>query len=179
MKTILAALLAIFVFCIALPFSLCFAAGPYTPTQVYTPIDTITPGVVDPNASPASICDVGTKAVRNTTSLMKAKAYTLYGVDKHGSGRCMAPNADKRGCEVDHRIPLAVGGADHQRNLWPQPYPQASWKDRLEDDWYHEICRAHAVGDDTAAVASMHAAQRAFSGDWRDAYRTRFGEMPQ
>jgi hypothetical protein len=174
MKTILAVLLAIFVFCIALPFSLCFAAGPYTPTQIYTPIDTITPGVVDPNASPASICEDGTSAVRHTTAAQKREAYRAYGRVPH-QGECAA---DPRGCEVDHRIPLTCGGADEQANLWPQPYPQASLKDKVEALYWRGICRAHRAGDDAAAQSLIDQCRRGLLGDWRTEYFNLFGEQP-
>lgn len=45
-----------------------------------------------------------------------------------------------RNYELDHLIPLEVGGSDSAANLWPQPWPQAHLKDRDENEMHDEIC---------------------------------------
>jgi hypothetical protein len=55
---------------------------------------------------------------------MKKAAYAAYNVNMAG-----------RDFEVDHRVPLCIGGADDQANLWPQlgfEHPSFHDKDRLE-----------------------------------------------
>ena len=43
--------------------------------------------------------------------------------------------------EEDHLISLELGGAPRsQRNLWPQPWPQARADDRLENRWHTMVC---------------------------------------
>lgn len=43
--------------------------------------------------------------------------------------------------EEDHFIPLSIGGApSDQRNLWPQPWPDAKRKDRLEGKLHRLVC---------------------------------------
>jgi hypothetical protein len=57
-----------------------------------------------------------------------------------------------RRLEIDHLIPRSIGGADDERNLWPQCYEQvksdkrerengAHKKDRLETNIHAELCR--------------------------------------
>ena len=42
--------------------------------------------------------------------------------------------------EVDHLIPLAIGGANSKSNLWAQPWPEARIKDKLEVKLQHAVC---------------------------------------
>lgn len=42
--------------------------------------------------------------------------------------------------EVDHLIPLALGGANSKSNLWAQPWPEARIKDKLEVRLQHAVC---------------------------------------
>jgi hypothetical protein len=58
--------------------------------------------------------------------------------------------------EIDHRVPLCLGGADTLENLWPQSDFKA--KDRLE--W--ATCRAVCQGR-----MDLGKAQQLFMGDWR------------
>src|SRR3979490_725047 len=93
------------------------------------PDDKVTPGMVRTGDQKA-ICDpkFRTKPFRLTTQAMKDHVYKVYGVDRN-KGMC------KGGCEVDHRIPLELGGLDDERNLWPQPsqpVPGFHEKDKLE-----------------------------------------------
>ena len=57
------------------------------------------------------------------------------------AGRCdevfnaySIPNTpiDRYSYECDHRVPLAIGGANSADNLWPQPNPEAAVKDACE-----------------------------------------------
>lgn len=50
------------------------------------------------------ICD------RNVTSNRKTKIYDSYGV----------PKEDREDYTIDHLIPLAIGGSNSDKNLWPQ-----------------------------------------------------------
>jgi len=54
--------------------------------------------------------------------------------------------------EVDHRLPLALGGADVVYNLWWQPGPDApgvAWtyldKDRLEKEIWERVCKRRTM----------------------------------
>ena len=70
--------------------------------------------------------------------------------------------------EIDHLIPLGVGGADDDHNLWPEPRRsvEPTWnaeaKDRLEWKLHDMVC-----ADEISPVE----AQAAFTDDWTEAYR--------
>ena len=125
----------------------------------------VTPGVVR-TLSKTDVCEGGsTKQFRHTTEAMKTAAYAEYGVDKNyplpgaGSGTFKAPLY-----EIDHLIPLELGGADELENLWPQPFyqhPGAHEKDVLENFLHREVC----VGK-----MDLQEAQRTIATDWYSAY---------
>lgn len=62
--------------------------------------------------------------------------------------------------ELDHRVPLCLGGADVVANLWPQPWPEAREKDKIEEWACRAVCDTHMM--------SLQAAQAIFLGDWRN-----------
>jgi hypothetical protein len=72
------------------------------------------------------------------------------------------------GYEIDHLVPLCLGGADTIKNLWPQLRKEAQAKDKLEA----ELCRMACKGEiDTAE------AQEAIATNWIALYMTVFGEL--
>lgn len=141
-----------------------------------------TPGVIDPVVSDADICaktwaeapDGGapvssgsmtySQAARNTSSAQKAQAFKRYGVKN--------PKDGGKSFEVDHRVPLSMGGRDHIDNLWPETRTAKNWsawiKDRLENHIYRLLCHP-ARGADPLPLKD---AQAAFLGDWIKAYKT-------
>jgi hypothetical protein len=70
--------------------------------------------------------------------------------------------------EIDHLIPLCLGGSDDPSNLWPQPRRsvEETWnaeaKDRLERLMCNMVC------DGKIDIATAHAA---FATDWIAAYQ--------
>jgi hypothetical protein len=92
---------------------------------------------------------------RAVTVTMKKHVAAAYGIpwDKHSL------------YEFDHLIPRELGGADDERNLWPQPWTgphNAHMKDRLENALHRKVC----AGEMTLAFA-----QQAIREDWIAAYR--------
>lgn len=85
---------------------------------------------------------------RQTTREMKNEVIREYGLRPPFHG------------EIDHRIPLCLGGADDVRNLWPQRDYRD--KDKLE---------AHACREVCAGRLNIHEAQGWFLGDWREHVR--------
>ena len=124
------------------------------------PDDRLTPGeVVETNS--AVICQPGhSRMVRHTSGRMKHDVYRRYGIDRR-SGHF----------EIDHRVPLGLGGADTEENLWPESYDTQPWnahlKDRLENHLHELVCDGEM---------SLSDAQAAFLGDWTAAYERFLGE---
>jgi hypothetical protein len=103
-----------------------------------------------------------TKLVRDVPAAVKRDAYAEYGRSKE-KGKC---------CEVDHLIPLELGGSNRLKNLWPEPYDtewSAKVKDRLENRLHAMVC----AGD-----IELSAAQKAIATDWIRAYKEYVGETP-
>jgi hypothetical protein len=112
---------------------------------------------------------------RHVTPAMKKKAYAEYGTAP-GQGVCVLKSRSTKsgrvvteGCEVDHLISRELGGADSEKNLWPQPYtqhPGAHEKDWLENELHREVCSNKISLDD---------AQTEIKTDWYAAYLKRKG----
>jgi hypothetical protein len=75
--------------------------------------------------------------------------------------------------EIDHLIPLDLGGSDEDSNLWPEPRRSiepvwnAERKDRLEWRMADMVC---------GGQLGLAAAQKAIRDNWVDAYRAYIGE---
>lgn len=81
------------------------------------------------------VCRSGyARAVRNVTPHTKVRifhAYGIYGFRPAGA------------YEVDHLVPLELGGSNSSRNLFPEaasPRPGFHQKDRLEDRLHELVC---------------------------------------
>ncbi len=84
------------------------------------------------------------KRHRATTPEMKREVRRSYGLNGFWRG------------EIDHRVPLCLGGADDIRNLWPQADYKA--KDELEAATCRAVCEGRM---------SLPVGQAIFLGDWR------------
>lgn len=110
------------------------------------PDPVLTPGAIA-STDQAEVCAFGyAKSHRQTPNALKDAVARAYGL------------TSRRDVEMDHRIPLCLGGADTAANLWPQPLPEARAKDVLE----RETCKAVCNGS-----MSLSDAQKRFMGDWR------------
>ncbi len=159
-----------------------------TPSHVARtlPDSSLTPGLTDPNVHDADICKSiwkatvngeppahgGTltysKAARHTSETVKNQAFAEYGLKN--------PKDGGQTYEVDHLIPLSLGGRDDLHNLWPQSrvlQGYNAWsKDRLEFRLYNMLCH-HQDGDPPITLAK---AQQALRHDWTKAYADYCGE---
>jgi hypothetical protein len=128
------------------------------------PDDTLTPGVVA-STDPADVCGVVdgltySKRHRQTPQELKREVYAAYHVNPAG-----------RDFEIDHRVPLCIGGADVRENLWPQEgwqHPSYHDKDRLEAFVCHAVCVIRRM--------TLQQGQAVFMGDWIAGYQRVFGQ---
>jgi hypothetical protein len=103
------------------------------------------------------ICSTGTKQLRHWDQQRDDRIMAEYGLPA-------GPHPD---FEIDHLIPLGIGGADNVANLWPEPRrslePQwnAERKDRLEWKLRDLIC---------AGQLDVVEAQHMMAEDWVEAY---------
>jgi hypothetical protein len=97
-----------------------------------------------------------TKKVRDVPAEMKREVYREYGITSQGPGDY----------EVDHRIPLEVGGSNSIKNLWPESHRTTPWnaqvKDQLEGKLHALVC---------AGQLDLKTAQQAIASNWIEAYK--------
>ena len=98
----------------------------------------LTPGVLNPDVTQATIratiCRPGwTKTIRppsSYTSVLKVRQLVAQGLRGPPSAY-----------QEDHLISLELGGHPTDvRNLWPEPYPRASEVDRAENELHRQVC---------------------------------------
>jgi hypothetical protein len=117
----------------------------------------------DPECTPGAVmgisvdvvCNSSTRGRRAVTTQMKDQVYADYGISSHPSGAF----------EVDHFIPLELGGSNDTANLWPEPAsptPGFHEKDKVETALHNEVCKAHTM--------SLEDAQRVIATDWLKYY---------
>jgi hypothetical protein len=111
------------------------------------------PGALaDPQPPLSQLCSPGyTKTVRPPaayTDDLKRRQLVQFGY----------ADRDPSHYEEDHLVPLELAGAPREeRNLWPQPWPEARQKDREENDLHVGVC-THRM--------SLGDAQRRILADW-------------
>jgi hypothetical protein len=133
------------------------AASPAWADTTIVPDPTLTPGAVR-TTNVALICSTGTRELRTWSRERDDFILREYGL----------PPGPHPQYEIDHLIPLGIGGADEDKNLWAEPRrsiePQwnAEAKDRLEWRLRDLVC---------SGQLDVREAQRAISDDWTDAYR--------
>jgi hypothetical protein len=115
-----------------------------------------TPGAVFPDVGAAQICVKGyASSARNVPLTRWNFAFAEYGVTRHASGEY----------EVDHLIPLEVGGSNDIANLWPElaePSPGFHDKDVVENCLHAFVCEGKM---------SLAAAQSIFATNWESVWK--------
>jgi len=100
------------------------------------PDPTLTPGVVR-TLTQAQVCSTKWGLDRRyVTEAMKVQVAKNYGIDRktivaRGKGPC---------CEIDHKVPRELAGADDVKNLWAQPWSSATLKDAEENQYHKDVC---------------------------------------
>ena len=123
-----------------------------------------TPGGINPTVTAQVLEESGwkTRCIRDCESSESEKhaAYSWYGMipPRRNSG-------ENEICELDHLVPLELGGADGLGNIWPECGPDTATledryfkkKDRVEDFLAEEV---------RAGRMSLEDAQRGIALDW-------------
>jgi len=153
----------------ALPSIVSFGLGTlnYDPAHAALPDTKLTPGDVFPDATQDDVCTPGwSREHRHVTESMRDQVYAEY-------GRTEGPGC----CEVDHLIPLELGGSNEIKNLWPQPDDiRPGWpeKDQLENDLHARVCKG------TIALSD---AQKCIASNWVECWKKyvvpEYGPAPQ
>lgn len=126
----------------------------------YLPNFDFTPGRLD-LANVDRICSSRreSKASRNISSAMKNRIFRSYKISP----------AKRSAYKIDFLIPVEIGGAKSQRNLWPQSNFGAwghSAKDRVESVLKQEVC---------AGKITLDEAQTDIAQNWIEEYKEILG----
>lgn len=115
-----------------------------------------TPGAIFPDATSDQVCRSGySSSVRNVPAELSRQVYAAYGVIERTTGEY----------EVDHLVPLEIGGSNDIANLWPQaaaPPPGFHEKDRVENYLHDQVC---------AGRMALFEAQQAVATNWVAVYQ--------
>jgi hypothetical protein len=116
----------------------------------------LTPGAAFGGVTVADVCTPGwASRHRAVATTQYREVYAAYGI----------PYPEPSGTyELDHLIPLEIGGDNANANLWPEPAaptPGFHQKDQLENALHNLIC---------AGSLSLLGAQRAIATNWYAAY---------
>jgi hypothetical protein len=139
--------------------SLLLAASPAFAGDPIRPDPALTPGAVGTTDTVFICSGHYARSVRHTSGDLKSLIYREYHIRRrHGH------------YEVDHLIPLGLGGADVRENLWPESFDTEPWnaarKNDLEEFLHDKVCAGHLA---------LPEAQRAIAADWIAAYRRYLG----
>lgn len=111
------------------------------------PDSACTPGDVE-TTDLGVICHQATRNRRHVDEATHEYAFAEYGLSPH------QPRGDY---EVDHLIPLEIGGSNNIKNLWPEAAPGFHRKDEVENKLHELVCSGRMTID---------AAQKAIATDW-------------
>ena len=135
------------------------AAG--VPGDVPMPNRALTPGAIQ-SSDTAAICTPGwAEAHRDVSDATKNYVASEYGL------------SSRYGYEIDHLIPLELGGSNSAQNLWPEPYGSpygATQKDGLEDYLHDQVCH-HGM--------PLATAQQEIAANWYAAWVSAGRPTPQ
>jgi hypothetical protein len=95
-----------------------------------------------------------TRTVRNVPFSEKDQVYAEYGITHHTAGEF----------EIDHLVPLELGGSNDIANLWPEaasPTPGFHEKDQVENYLHDQVC---------SGAMSLKDAQKQIATNWLAVY---------
>jgi hypothetical protein len=123
------------------------------------------PGAYYSRLTTAVICSgsFSTSTIRDVPQSEKFQVESEYG---------MTPTYYGYSIEIDHIVPLELGGSNNIANLFPEPGSgKANYhvKDELENKLHDLVC---------AGAMSLRSAQGGIAADWEAIYRKVFGAAP-
>jgi len=131
------------------------AAG-MSPTGLL-PNHDLTPGETFPGVTAQQVCVSGyARGVRNVVPEQYRQVYASYGI---------AYPEPSGAYELDHLVPLELGGDNTNRNLWPEPalpVPGFHQKDQVENYLRDAVCGGRMT---------LAEAQAGIASDWTALYR--------
>jgi hypothetical protein len=136
----------------------------YDPARAARPDPKLTPGDVFKDAGKDDVCTPGwSHEHRRVTESERERVYAEY---PDSQRTCACVDGSPACCEVDHLIPLELGGSNDIKNLWPQPNlpkPGDKEKDRLENTLHELVCNG---------TISLADAQNCIASDWVKCWET-------
>jgi hypothetical protein len=126
------------------------------------------PGAYSPRLTKAVICSSHFRARYTRTTPLSRK----YAVERNYG---LPAGHFRRALEIDHIVPLMIGGTNSMANLFPEEYAFADHspgylvKDRLNRRLRVLIC---------AGRMSLRTAQRSIAANWEQLYQAVFGRAP-
>ena len=130
----------------------------------FVPDPNCTPGAINPTLTDTVLKNPAfrTGCVRNdaTTEQQKATTYTWYHITHPANNQGATQT-----CELDHLIPLYLGGADTLDNIWPQCGPQGV---NLDDRFFKQKDKVEFfLGQQVrAGKMDLKDAQQGIATDW-------------
>ena len=106
-----------------------------------------TPGAVA-TASLAIVCHTSTRGRRQVSRDLRRAVFAEYG---------LSPHQPPGSYEVDHLIPLELGGSNELANLWPEIAPGFHDKDQIEDELHRRVCSGRMT---------LETAQKQIASNW-------------
>ena len=129
----------------------------------FLPYPDLTPGGVF-DVTLQDICTPGySKKVRAVTKALRDQAYKSYGITSYQPGEY----------QLDHLIPLSIGGSNSILNLWPQSNNTSPWNARTKDALEQRLRKLVCSGQ-----VDLETAQREIATNWINAYQKYIGASP-
>jgi hypothetical protein len=135
-------------------------AWPALADPAIVPDPTLTPGAVR-TVDVDEVCTIGMRELRHWSRERDDRIMAEYGL----------PTGPHPDYEVDHLIPLGLGGADDDKNLWAEPRRsiEKEWPAEKKDELEHRLRDLVCAGQ-----LDVRAAQRAIRDDWTEAFKQYF-----
>lgn len=142
-----------------------FIAGTFIATGLYfggaKPYSPTVPGVLNPGVTQETIGQ--TICVPGWTKTIRPRGSYTTGIklDYCAKKKCAIEDF-----ELDHAISLVLGGAPADPdNLWMQKYPEARYKDRVENHLHRQVCNGEiTLKEAQKKVLNWYPVHQSFQG---------------